>query len=161
MRSALNIPTTIVPAILALVLLAIAEAQATPPADQANDLGASLARLAPELNERLVGLERAQAVLLTGLSGADGPRDEAAVLTQMRQRISSRVRATAPDPLADSGLGVLGVQGRELVQRTQALYRELVAVYVSVAPAERKTQSTPRFRNIASAPRRCRMCRKT
>jgi hypothetical protein len=127
----------------ALVLLAGAEAaevgaQAGSAAVPFDGLGASLAATAPDVNARLVGLERAEGVLLGALAGEAGEVDAAAVLGRMRLRVADRAAAMRPDPESEKGFAALGPRGAALVKRAHAFHREVVGVFAGVPSAGRK-----------------------
>lgn len=125
------------PALLALAVVCSspASAQRAPDGD---GLGPSLRDVAPELNARLVGLERAQGVLFGALMGATRTVDEAAVFQRVTLRLSDLSAAARPDAEADKGYAALGTRGAEIIKRTQAFHREVLWIFVTIPPADRK-----------------------
>ena len=100
--------------------------------------GLSLKEVAPELNARLVGLERAQGVLFGALMAGTGTVDEAAVFQRMTRRLSDLAAVARPDPEADRGYAALGTRGAEIIHRTQAFHREVLAIVATVSAADRR-----------------------
>jgi hypothetical protein len=98
----------------------------------------SLARVAPDLHARLVGLERAEGVLFGALSTGSGHIDEVDVLRRMMERIDRRRDVSGEDAEAERGFATLGAQAADVVRRAHAFQRELVAAFVSLPAAERK-----------------------
>jgi hypothetical protein len=91
--------------------------------------------LPPEVEARLIGIERAQAVALGALA-AGGTIDEADVLRRMTDRISRAPAAV--DPEAEKGAAALGFTAREILRRTHAFHREVVAVFANAPAADRQ-----------------------
>jgi hypothetical protein len=92
----------------------------------------------PTVYARLVGLERAQGVFYGALASGKGTVVEADVLRRMLTRMTDLDAVASADPEADKGYAALGARGAEIVRRTHALHREMVAIFASVAPADRK-----------------------
>jgi hypothetical protein len=137
------LPVKTIVILCALALLAEAEAadvrtQARPSAVPFDGLGASLTATAPDVNARLIGLERAEGVLLGALASSAEPLDAAAVLERMRLRFADTAAAGRPDPASEKGFAVLGPQGAALVRRAHAFHREVAGVFAGVPPAGRK-----------------------
>ena len=112
----------------------------------------SLDRIAPDLNARLVGLERAQGVLLNALA-RNRRVDERDVLDRMIRRVSDGAIRAARDPEADSGFEALGPRGAQLIRRAYAFHREVLAIYASQSHADRKAaldSALRTYRNGAS-----------
>jgi hypothetical protein len=93
----------------------------------------TLDAIAPDLNARLVGLERAQGVLFGAL--AAGRIDESDILERMTRRLTSRA---ARDAEADRGFEALGTRGAQVVRRAYAFHREVLASYAIRSAADRK-----------------------
>jgi hypothetical protein len=98
----------------------------------------SLEQVAPELNARLVGLERAEGVLFGALAAGNGRIDEADVLRRMTQRVATANVSADGDADADRGFAALGPQTSELIRRAHAFHRDVVAAFVALPAAERK-----------------------
>jgi hypothetical protein len=91
-----------------------------------------------ELNARLIGVERAQGVLLGALLTSNGMIDEADLLQRMMRRVSDLSASARPDPEAERGFAAIGARGAEIIRRTHAFHREVLAIVASLKPAERK-----------------------
>jgi hypothetical protein len=140
---------------LAIGTLALAAAILVHPASPAaqprtgDEHAASLEKINPGLHARLVAVERAQALLFGALAAT--PRlDEADVFRRVTLRLTDTSAAARPDPEADSGLAALGARGAEVVRRTHALHRDIVAAFASVPAADRKRAldaALARYRN--------------
>jgi hypothetical protein len=98
----------------------------------------SLAQLAPELNSRLVALERAHGVLIGALIKGNGTVDEADVLRRLMRRASELPSAGELDVEADRGFGALGTQTARLIRDAHTFHREVLAVVGSSAPSQRR-----------------------
>lgn len=98
----------------------------------------SLAQLAPELNARLIALERAHGVFIGALAKATGTLDEADVLKRMTRRAVDLSSVGQPDVEADRGFDALGVQAAQLIRDAHNFHREVLAIVGSVAPAARR-----------------------
>ena len=124
-----------------LALLASAAMSSSPTSAQRAGGGdgqdVSLDTIAPALKVRLVGVEQAQGVLFNALSAGKGKVDEPEVLKRMMRRLSEPA-SSARDPEADRGFDALGSRGAQVIRRAFAFHREVVAIYASRSPAERK-----------------------
>lgn len=120
--------------IAALAAFVVASASAIS-AQQRDEIVPSLEKSAPDLNARVVALERAQGVLIGALMAAPGAIDEADLFERMRQRLADR--STIADSEAEKGYAALGARGAEVVRRAQAFQREVVAIFAGVPPADR------------------------
>jgi hypothetical protein len=98
----------------------------------------SLEQVAPELNARLVGLERAEGVLFGALAAGTGRIDEADVLRRMTQRVSGLSVSARADADADRGFAALGPQAAGIIRRAHAFHRDVVAAFISLPAGERK-----------------------
>lgn len=105
-------------------------------ADDSDRVVAAFKQAWPDVHARLVALERAQGVFIGALAAGKGPVDEPAVLQRMTQRTAAR-SGTGADAEADSGYATLGPRGAEVVTRTHAFYREVVAIIATTPPADR------------------------
>ena len=98
----------------------------------------SLEQLAPELNARLMALERAQGVLLGALIKGNGTVNEADVLRSMTRRASDLSSLTRPDVEADRGFDALGAQAAAIIREAHTFHREVLAIIGSLEPSQRK-----------------------
>ena len=96
-----------------------------------------LEQLAPDLNARLVALERAQGVLLGALVKGKGTVNEADVLRSMTRRASDLSSLTRPDVEADRGFDALGPLAEAIIREAHAFHREVLAVIGSLEPSQR------------------------
>ena len=97
-----------------------------------------LERIAPELNGRLVGLERAEGVLFGALVAGTGQVDEAALFRSMGRRLTDTAASARPDPEADKGFAALGAPAGTIIRRGYAFQREVAAIFASIPPGDRK-----------------------
>jgi hypothetical protein len=115
----------------------------SPPASAQRDTaapgaGLSLEQISPELNARLVGIERAQGVLYGALVAGNGKVDEVDVLRRMTSRLWETAASSKPDPQADAGFAALGTRGAQIIQRAHAFHREVLAIFAGLPARERK-----------------------
>lgn len=115
------------------------------------ELGASLAKLAPELYAQMIRLERMQDVMLGALAAGDGKVDEGFVLARMTRQLSDTA-APWPEPDVERGLATLGAHGAEIIRRAHAFQREVVAIFAGVAPADRQKALDEANRQYRSRP---------
>jgi len=125
---------------IAIVVWTVAFATRTSaqPGSSRENQGLSLEAIAPALYAQLVGVERAQGVLFNALSIQKGKIDEAAVLQRLTRRVSDTAAASGVDSEADRGFEVLGKRGAALIQGGFAFHREVIAIYTSIPPDQRK-----------------------
>ena len=112
-------------------LAAQPESTAVPPAKP-------LEQLAPELNARLMALERAQGVLFGALIKGNGTVNEADVLRRVTRRASDLSSLTRPDVEADQGFDALGARAAAIVREAHRFHREVLAIIGSLEPSQRK-----------------------
>lgn len=119
-----------------------------------------LEQLAPELNARLIALERAHGVLIGALITGNGTVDEADVLRRMTRRVSDWSSHSLLDVEAVRGLDVLGTETAQLIRDAHQFHREVLAVIGSVAPTGRRVAleaAVQRYKSrrptLASAPK--------
>ncbi len=98
----------------------------------------SLEQVAPELSARLLGVERAQGVLLGALMSGQGIVDEAAIYQRLIHRVADRSDADRPDADADNGYATLGTRGAQIIRRTQAFHHEVLAIFATLPPGARR-----------------------
>lgn len=128
-----------VAALLPVLLLLSATLPNTSQARQASEADRLIASLRsgwPELYARLVGLERAHGVLYGALGR--GKVTESDVYGQMTRRIAGSALSSLPDPEADKGYAALGARGAEVIRRTHALHREVLAIFASLEASDRE-----------------------
>jgi len=90
----------------------------------------------PDLYARLIGLERAHGVLYGALIQGKGKLNEADVYRRMTGRLASG--AAGRDAEAEKGYASLGARGAEIIRRTQAFHREVLAIFAGVNAPERE-----------------------
>jgi hypothetical protein len=110
----------------------------------------SLEAIAPALYARLIGVERAQGVLFSALSNRKGKLDEADVLQRMIRRVSETAATAGVDSEADRGFEAIGKRGAALIRGGFAFHREVIAIYASRSPDERKSALDAAVRNYRS-----------
>lgn len=98
---------------------------------------ASFERDYPELNALLVGMERAHGVLYGALARGRGKVLESETYRLMTRRTAAGSLNSRPDPEADAGYAVLGARGAGVIRRTQAFYREALAILATVEKTDR------------------------
>jgi hypothetical protein len=111
---------------------------AAQPGSSREGQGLSLEAIAPALYARLIGVERAQGVLFGALSNRTGKLDEADVLQRMIRRVSETA-AAGIDSEAERGFEAIGKRGAALIRGGFAFDREVIAIYASRSPDERKS----------------------
>jgi len=139
----------------ALALLAWAAISAPPASAQRGpapkNAVAPLEQVSPDLNARLVALERAQGVLFGALIAGKGKVDEADLFQRMNRRLSDTGASARPDPEADKGFAALGAPAEAIIRRTYAFQREVAAVFASTPPGDRKAAldaAVARYRSL-------------
>ena len=146
-----------VPKALVLVALALVTVLWSSVATEQDSGGAgqppSLVALAPDVNARLISLERAQRILFDALVAWNGRVDEVSVLARMTSVISDAARSARPNPDADEGFSALGEPAAEVIGRAHVFHREVVAAFAgSRSLAERKEaldEAVRRYRSPA------------
>ena len=107
-------------------------------AAEVDRLIASLRSGWPELYARLIGLERAHGVLYGALALGRGKVRESDVYRQMTRRIAESALSSFPDPEAEKGYAALGARGAEIIRRTHAFHREVLAIFASLEASDRE-----------------------
>ena len=93
----------------------------------------------PELYARLIGIERAHGVLYGALIQGRGKVQESDVYRRMTERVVASAAARASRDIdAEKGYAALGARGGEIIRRTQAFYREVLAIFALVDASERE-----------------------
>jgi hypothetical protein len=103
-----------------------------------NSLVASFSRDWPDLNARLIGIERAHGVLYGALIHGKGKLNEADVYRRMTGRVAAPAASASRDVEAEKGYDALGARGAEIVRRTQAFHREILAIFAGVEASARE-----------------------
>lgn len=98
---------------------------------------ASFEREYPELNSLLTGMERAHGVLYGALARGRAKVNEPETYRLMARRVSAGALNSRPDPEADAGYAVLGARGAEVIRRTHAFHREVLAILAAVEKSDR------------------------
>jgi hypothetical protein len=118
-----------------MVLPTLIHAQKTAETDR---LLTSFSRDWPELYARLIGIERAHGVLYGALVQGRGKVQEPDVYRRMTERVAASAAHTPRDIEAEKGYEALGARGAEIIRRTQAFYREALAIFAVVDAPERE-----------------------
>lgn len=126
-------------------------AQAGPPAAGVGQ-DAGLAMVAPPVHARLLGEERAQALLFEALAAPGRRLAERAVRQRMTHLLADAAPAAAPDADAVRGFDVLGPAAARLVRGGFAFQREVVAIYASRPPADRRAALEAAVRRYQAGP---------
>ncbi|HUR34067.1 MAG TPA: hypothetical protein VM032_09760 [Vicinamibacterales bacterium] len=119
-------------------LLAFAALSSEPRAQPPSARGFSLEEVVPDLQARLLGLERAQGVLFAALIEQQGTVDESAVFERMTSRLTAPAMATVADAESDRGFAALGTRGAAVIRRALAFHREVLAIVATVRVNERR-----------------------
>jgi hypothetical protein len=120
----------------AIILPTASHAQKTRDADR---LLASFSAEWPDLYARLIGLERAHGVLYGALIQSRGKLKEPDVYRRMTERLAADAATRAARDLeAEKGYDALGARGAEIIRRTQAFHREVLAIFAGVDAPERE-----------------------
>lgn len=122
---------------LAAGLAVCASSPRAQPAPSA-ELELSLETIAPAVHARLVGQERAQGLLFQTLMTRRGRIAEREVRQRLTRQLSASAISPAPDADADRGFDSLGPRAAELIRRAFAFQRDVIAIYASLSPADRK-----------------------
>jgi hypothetical protein len=101
------------------------------------DLIASFSREWPDLYARLIGLERAHGVLYGALAQKKSKVSEPDVYRLMTRRMTELSIGSSRDPEAEKGYAALGARGAEIIRRTHAFHREVLAIYAGVEASAR------------------------
>jgi hypothetical protein len=143
-------------AALVIALLTVARggsvsfAQAVPPAAGAGQ-DAGLAVVAPPVHARLIGEERAQALLFEALAAPGRRLAERAVRQRMTHLLADAAHA-ADDVDIVRGFDVLGPAAARLVRGGFAFQREVMAIYASRPPADRRAALDAAARRYQAGP---------
>jgi len=134
--------TTRTVSLCALALLAWAVGPISPASAQrgtaAESARAKLEQITQDVNARLIGLERAQGVLYGALIAGKGQVNEADVFQRMSRRLADAAASARPDAEADKGFAALGGSAGTVIRRAYAFQREVVTIFASSAPKDRK-----------------------
>jgi len=91
----------------------------------------------PDLHARLIGLERAHGVFYAALARGKGKVSEPDVFRLMSERTTQIALGSRPDPEADKGYAALGARAAEIIRRTHAFHREVLAIVAGVDASNR------------------------
>lgn len=109
-------------------------------ATEADQLITSFKSGFPDLYALLVGLERAHGALYGVFAQQRGTVKESDVFGLMVRRVPQvgPISIPIPDREADAGYAVLGARGVEIIRRTHAFHREVLAILAGVARSDRE-----------------------
>jgi len=113
---------------------------------------AALETVAPAVHARLVGQERAQALLFQALATRQGRIDERDVRERMTRGLSGSAPSAEPDPDVFRGFDALGPQGAALIRHAFAFQREVIAIYASRPAATRREALDAAVRRYQNEP---------
>ena len=125
------------------VVAALAVLVAAPNAGRAQETSSGESRVArferdyAELNALLTGVERAHGVLYGALARGRGKAPEAETYRRMMRRTAAGAPVLDRDVEAEAGYAALGVRGADVVRRTQAFHREVLAILATVEKPDR------------------------
>jgi hypothetical protein len=120
---------------LVVALLVTAAAPRAGSAQEGTDAAqrvATFEREYPELYGLLVGTERAHGVLYGALARGRGKVRESETFRLLTRRLAPGAAHASPDPESDAGYARLGPRGAEIIRRTQAFHREVLAILATV-----------------------------
>lgn len=123
---------------LFVALLVAAALQITPRAQEAPAVEPMVSAFIaewPAVNALLTKLEHANAAWLGILGQQRSQVQESEALELLMRRVTEDI--PNPDSEAEAGYATLGPRGAEVVKRTQAFHREILAIFASVAPDDR------------------------
>lgn len=128
--------TRILLVILVLVVGLPLSTQAQPADDAARRI-ASFKSEWPGLYARVIALERAHGVLYGALLRDRAKVKESDLYALLTRRVKAGAAVAIADPEADTGYAMLGTRGAEVIRRTQAFHREVLAIFAGVVASER------------------------
>lgn len=91
----------------------------------------------PDVDALLTAAERAHGVLYGALAAKKGKVKETEVYGALTRRVAVGAVNPRLDPEAAAGYGVLGTRGAEIIRRTQAFHREVLAIFATLDAADR------------------------
>lgn len=121
---------------LLAVSAAVPNANHAQPAADGERLIASFRTEWPDLYAQLVGLERAHGVFYGALA-QKGKVNEPEVFRLMTGRMAQNAATLRPDPEADKGYAALGPRAAEIIRRTHAFHREVLAIFAGLDASSR------------------------
>ena len=116
---------------------ALPHASRAQPAADADRLIASFRSEWPDLYAGLIGLERAHGVFYAALARGKGKLSEPEVFRLMTERMTQSALSSRPDPEAEKGYAALGARAAEIIRRTHAFHREVLAIFAGVDASNR------------------------
>lgn len=130
-------------AVRSVLLFLLSLSAALPPASRAQQaadadrLIASFRTEWPDLYARLIGLERAHGVFYGALARGKGKVSEPEIFRLMTARMAQSASSLRPDPEAEKGYAALGPRAAEIIRRTHAFHREVLAIFAAVDASNR------------------------
>jgi hypothetical protein len=107
------------------------------PADEAGRRIAAFKSAWPDLYARVIAMERAHGVLYGALVQNRGKVKESDLYGLLTRRVKAGVHVSSADLEADAGYALLGTRAAEVIRRTQAFHREVLAIFAGVAVSDR------------------------
>ena len=107
------------------------------PADDAARRTASFKSEWPDLYARVIAMERAHGIVYGTLLRDEGKLRESDLYALLTRRVTTGAPVASADPEADAGYARLGARGAEVIRRTQAFHREVLAIFAGVAAPDR------------------------
>ena len=124
-----------------LVLLTISaglpDSSEAQPADNAARRIASFKSEWPDLYARVIAVERAHGVLYGAFFRDRAKVKESDLYLLLTRRVKAGAPAASADPEAHAGYAMLGTRGAQVIRRTQAFHREVLAIFAGVAASDR------------------------
>lgn len=130
-------PITRVLLVFLLVAVGLPIPSQAQPANDAARRFASLESEWPDLYARVIAVERAHGVLYGALLRDRGKVKESALYGLLTRRVTAVASLARADPEADAGYALLGMRAAEVIRRTQAFHREVLAIFAGVGAADR------------------------
>jgi hypothetical protein len=130
-------------AITRVLLVFVALCAGLPQQGQAQTADDAQRRLAsfksewPDLYARVIAMERAHGVLYGALLRDREKVKESALYGLLTRRVNAGAPVSSTDPEADAGYALLGTRAAEVIRRTQAFHREVLAIFAGVGASDR------------------------
>ena len=130
-------------AIIRVLLVFLALAVGLPNLSQAQTAEDAQRRIAsfknewPDLYARVMAMERAHGVLYGALLRDRGKVKESDLYGMLTRRVNAGAPLASADPEADVGYALLGTRAAEVIRRTQAFHREVLAIFAGVGASDR------------------------
>jgi hypothetical protein len=129
--------------VVRLLLVLLALFTAWPNSSRAQQAGEAERRVSafksewPGLYARVIAVERAHGVLYGALLRDRAKVKESDLYALLTRRVKAGAPVASADPEADAGYAMLGTRGAEIIRRTQAFHREVLAIFAGVAASAR------------------------